>query len=474
MTQPPKRDRQDAPGGQPGGQRERESPDESRDELGDNSDRGSEIGRRAAVEIANELIAAGHIAYLAGGSVRDRLRGESPHDHDIATDATPARVREIFPRAHGVGESFGVMLVRRHGRSVEVATFRSDGTYADGRRPDSIRFGGPREDALRRDFTINGLFEDPRTGEVVDFVDGQRDIVEGVIRCIGDPALRLAEDQLRALRAVRFAARFEYRIEPATEAAIAESAATLTGVSRERIGQELRRMLAHPTRSRAVELIERLGLDTPIFGEAVAPSVRRRLAGLPAAAEFVEALVAWMLDREEGAERLSNDASTELALAKRWSAWCRAIVCSNAERADGASILEALTGIAMWPTIGVARRKRCAASPGFGGAMTILTGVAPAAAEQLQRDVASLAESGLAPAPLLSGDDLIDALGLTPGPGFRLVLERLYDAQLEGQVRDRGEAIELAHRLAAVHVRGRSKPMDGGTPPRGEADDAAE
>src|SRR5450756_2717290 len=177
-----------------------------------------------AAEIVRALRERGHQAYFAGGCVRDLLLGHEPADYDVATDATPRQVMQIFPQTFAVGEQFGVVLVpqysgatgvlARHGETVEVATFRSDVGYSDGRHPDEVRFSkDPREDVQRRDFTINGMLLDPATNEVLDFVGGRDDLKAGIIRAIGEPERRFAEDKLRMLRAVRFAARFEYRID---------------------------------------------------------------------------------------------------------------------------------------------------------------------------------------------------------------------------------------------------------------------
>ncbi|MCP4797338.1 MAG: CCA tRNA nucleotidyltransferase, partial [Phycisphaeraceae bacterium] len=174
--------------------------------------------------MARCLIDAGHETYFAGGCVRDRLFGFTPTDIDIATAATPDAVRAIFPRARGVGASFGVMLVPNDGCSIEVATFRSDFAYEDGRRPGRVRYGTAEEDAQRRDFTINGLFEVPSDGRIVDLVGGRADIEARILRAIGDPEDRFEEDRLRMLRGVRFAARFDLAMEPATEAAISARA----------------------------------------------------------------------------------------------------------------------------------------------------------------------------------------------------------------------------------------------------------
>src|ERR1051326_7786883 len=207
---------------------------------------------KEATRIARALRSRGHSAYLVGGCVRDLLLGREPADFDVATSATPDEVMEIFPKTYAVGAQFGVVLVPalRDGDgthadySTEVATFRSDGAYSDGRHPDEVRFSeDARLDVQRRDFTINGLLLDPDTAEVLDYVNGREDLQQGVVRTIGDPHLRFSEDKLRMLRAVRFAARFGYSIEKRTFAAIRELAPELRQVSRERVRDELLTML---------------------------------------------------------------------------------------------------------------------------------------------------------------------------------------------------------------------------------------
>ncbi len=218
--------------------------------AGDNRGGPRQDLREAAVEVVRRLSEAGYTAYFAGGCVRDRLMGLEPTDYDVASDARPEQVGALFGGAHRVGESFGVMLVSAMGHQIEVATFRSDGFYSDGRRPDTVTFSDAGHDARRRDFTINGLFEDPLSGRVIDFVGGQADLEARLIKAIGDPEARLAEDRLRMLRAVRFAARFSFAIDAATAEAIRGGAEDLGRISRERIGQEVRRMLTD--RNRAV------------------------------------------------------------------------------------------------------------------------------------------------------------------------------------------------------------------------------
>ena len=224
-----------------------------------------------AERIVRSLRDAGHQAYLVGGCVRDLVLGVEPTDYDVATDATPDEVMRIFPETYAVGAQFGVVLVPLRddaNRTVEVATFRSDIGYSDGRHPDQVCFSqSAREDVERRDFTINGLLLDPVKNEVLDFVGGRKDLDAGIIRAIGDPALRFSEDKLRMLRAVRFAARFGYTIEPATFAAIQKLAVGISQVSRERVRDELTKMLTAGRARQAFLLLDQTGLLREVLPE---------------------------------------------------------------------------------------------------------------------------------------------------------------------------------------------------------------
>src|SRR5207253_2036897 len=216
--------------------------------------------RDFAIAVVRQLREAGFQALWAGGCVRDELLGLMPQDYDVATDARPEQVQQLFRRTIAVGASFGVVEVLGPWTAAgpvkaQVATFRADGAYSDGRHPDSVRFASAREDALRRDFTINGMFFDPVEGRLLDFVGGQQDLRDGVLRAIGDPRARFDEDKLRMLRAVRFATRFELRIAPDTESAIRQMAGQITVVSAERIAEELRQLLVHPHRARGMNLM---------------------------------------------------------------------------------------------------------------------------------------------------------------------------------------------------------------------------
>ncbi len=390
--------------------------------------------REAAIAVASVIIDHGFTAYLAGGCVRDEILGLHPTDFDIATSAPPDEIAKIFRGARGVGEAFGVMLVRWKGRVIEVATFRADGVYHDGRRPTDVRFATAQEDSQRRDFTINGLFRHPVTEEIVDFVNGKEDLANRILRAIGDPAARFREDRLRTLRAVRFAARFEMSIDPETEHAICEAARDLKGVSRERIGGEFRRMFAHSTRMRAVQLIERWGLDAPALDESSSVGDCPRLAGLTNEPSFATVLAAWRLDR---ADRVPPPIA---------GAWRDSLNLSGNEWKEFSEILEIVSALyEQWEDLSKSGRKRLAARGAFSAALQILVAVEAERIGGIRAIVDALATEvgGLAPESFLTGSDLI-ALGFAPGPRFKTLLDRMYDLQLEGKLMSKEAAIALA------------------------------
>ncbi|HAW94828.1 MAG TPA: metal-dependent phosphohydrolase [Phycisphaerales bacterium] len=390
--------------------------------------------RENASDVARHLQQNGHVAYFAGGCVRDRLLGLEPLDYDIATDATPDRVKALFPHSMSVGESFGVMLVRRGGHTLEVATFRSDGRYVDGRHPESVRFGTEVEDAARRDFTINAMFEDPLSGRVIDHFNGRSDLESRILRAVGVPSERLTEDRLRVLRAIRFAARFTLEIEAATASALQADPA-LRGVSRERVGGELRRMLAHPTRTRAVELLESFSLDSPVLGPSGDPGAPRpALAGLsPVMRDPIDGLAAWLLDRAAPPGRAMIRQLRE------------GLLLSNKEERRLDAILSLVHRVEDdWDQAEIAVRKRLAAREEFPTVLELIEARNVETGVRIRTDFTALEASGLAPTPLLSGEDLI-AAGLVPGPLFKEILDRTYDAQLEGILGTPEEA--LAHGL---------------------------
>lgn len=425
---------------------------------------------RAARRIIEVLREQGFIAYLAGGCVRDMLLGLSPSDFDVATDATPDQVLRAFPDAHEVGKAFGVVLVRMRrgetgeaggrslpGASVEVATFRREGVYTDRRRPDSVDFCGPDEDARRRDFTINALFLDPlRPGsteqQVIDTVGGLEDLRLGVIRAVGDPEARLSEDHLRALRAVRFAARLGFEIEQRTAAAIRKHSRALVGISCERIGDEVRTMLSPPaslhSRMRAIGLMESLGLADPVLdwpakGELDQPGTLSEIEG---ETDFATTVCCWLHDRDGMGYLSYSEAGNELhARAERLR---KSLVLSNEEYDRMREISHGIGRIAIgWEGLSIADRKRLAAQGWFAGVLLMLRGRDPELAKGIEsaRDELSGDGIGLSPEPWVTGADLIEA-GLAPGPSFKERLDRAYSAQLDGSARTRSEALQVALR----------------------------
>lgn len=403
--------------------------------------------REAARAVAASLVDAGHRAVFAGGCVRDRLLGAEPKDFDIATSATPEQILRVFPKARGVGEAFGVMLVRLGGHTFEVATFRKDGPYHDGRRPEHVEFSGEVEDAMRRDFTINGIFEDPFTGAAIDWVGGQRDIEARTIRAIGNPHHRIAEDRLRMLRSVRFAARLGFTIEAGTASAVRAHASELKSVSPERVGEEVRRMLLHPSRARAAAMIEQLGLDGAVFailrGDCPAP----RLAGLPASCLFATALAAWILDRSATSASGGAAGVPSTGLDPVLSTLRSKLVLTNAETDALAATLAARDAVRSgFESLSLARRKRWMAAPGFDPALEIVATEDPPLAGRVRAEADRELPSRRLPTPILDGNALL-AEGLRPGPGFKVLLDRTLDEQLEGRVVSLDDALRFARSI---------------------------
>ncbi len=385
---------------------------------------------QAAKALALRLHAAGYETYFAGGCVRDLLMGNEPKDFDIATAAMPEQVAQIYPKARGVGESFGVMLVRESGWMIEVATFREDLAYHDGRRPSEVRYSTAEVDAKRRDFTINGMFMHPETGQLVDFLDGQgkRDLHEKMIRAIGDPVARIEEDRLRMLRAVRFAARFGFTIERQTASAIQTHASELRSTSPERVGEELRALLRHAGRAYGARLLEELGLDAPVLGSHVDAGGAQRLQAVECSEPhaFTTALAAWILDRAERTQS-SVSLSTIEALRAR-------LVLSNAEVTALEATLELRSRCtADWQLLSVADRCRVVAAFGFSEALALLRAESPDLAASLERDADRLLPTRALPTPFVDGDLLISR-GMRPGKEFKELLHRAMDAQLEGRI----------------------------------------
>jgi len=394
--------------------------------------------KQAAVGIIRRLRANGHIALLAGGCVRDMLLGHRPKDYDVVTDAVPQRVAELFKKTRLVGAQFGVVLVRQGGVWTEVATFRSDHEYADGRHPTRVTFGDPAEDAQRRDFTINGMFYDPLTHEVIDYVGGQKDLRDGLIRAIGPPEKRFAEDRLRLIRAIRFAGRFQYRIEPHTYQAIRRHAHLIAHVSAERVREELEKMLTDARRAWAFRMLIESGLLRHLWPKSDWNAERAELSAamlqrLPVRSSFAAAvaciLVHWP---SQEVNRI-----------------CRDLTCSNDLRKRVTWLVEHHRTLAEADDMSLADLKRLMQHPGFEELLTLTSAWLAAKGRSLSafhravRRARAIPADQVAPPPLIDGADLI-AMGLTPGPMFKRILERVYDAQLEGTVATKAQAKALA------------------------------
>ncbi|MBI2827165.1 MAG: CCA tRNA nucleotidyltransferase [Planctomycetia bacterium] len=428
--------------------------------------------RELAVRVLRRLREAGFEALWAGGCVRDQLLDRTPNDYDVATSATPAEIRELFGHRHtlAIGAAFGVVAVvgRKPEGTVEVSTFRRDAEYSDGRHPDAVVFSSPEDDAQRRDFTINGLFYDPIEERVIDYVGGLDDIARRLVRAIGDPRARFAEDKLRMIRAVRIAAGFDFRLDEETLAAIREMAATIHVVSPERVAQEMRKMLAHTTRAEALGLLletrllaellpELAALRGATGGEKLWQHTLQVLAGLREA-DFALALAALVHALGEEPRALGSLPTAEgrakaIAAAK---AICERWRLSNKEH-DAATWLLAHHGLLAgaapqrWsklqpllisPDIHELVALHQAEALAVGGD-TAARGAVDAAycREQLARPMEELN-----PPPLLDGNDLV-AHGVPRGEIYRWLLESVRAAQLDGEVTAKREALVLVDRL---------------------------
>jgi poly(A) polymerase len=433
--------------------------------------------RELALHICEMLARNGHQAYLVGGCVRDLELKREPADFDVATDAVPERVLELFPGSLTIGAKFGVILVNEEGADVEVATFRSDVGYSDGRHPDRVVFSGSaEEDVRRRDFTINGLLLDPRTGQVLDFVGGRDDIRAGLVRAIGEPDRRFGEDKLRMLRAVRFAARFGYRIEPATFEAIRKRAREITEVSAERLRDELTRLLTEGGARRAFELLDTTGLLAPLLpGIARMKGVEQppqfhpegdvwvhtlmMLGGLTAGASPT---LAWgVLLHDVGkpptftpptgpGDRIRFDRHVEVGTAMALEI-CRALRFSN----DDSAQIEALVAnhlrfkdvFEMRP----ATLKRFVRLPRFEEHLELhrLDCLASHgkldAYDFVRRFVAETPPEEVRPQRLVTGEDL-KQMGYCPGPVFKEILQAVEEAQLDGALGDREQALTFVRK----------------------------
>jgi poly(A) polymerase len=434
--------------------------------------------REFAFDVVRRLKGAGFEALWAGGCVRDELLGLVPKDYDVATSALPEQVRRLFRRTVPVGAAFGVIeVLGPRPLRVQVATFRSDVAYSDGRRPDAVVFSSPREDALRRDFTINGMFFDPLEGRLIDHVGGQDDLRQRVLRAIGDPAQRFTEDKLRMLRAARMATRFELTVEPATAAAIRAMAHELPVVSAERVADELRKLLVDPRRARGVALLDELGLVAVVLPELLemkglpqgppgAPTgdlwehVLRVLGLLGPKVSFPLAFAALLHD--VGKRRMAGRTPERYTFyghehvgRRMASDICLRLKLSNEERERVAWLVERHQYLADAPQMRVSKLKGLLAHPGIGELLALHRADALASGrgtehvDYCEQKLREWTASGqLNPPSLITGDDL-KALGLTPGPLYKELLDAAREAQLEGRVATREAALDLVKRLQA-------------------------
>jgi len=427
-----------------------------------------------ARKICSRLREHGHIAYFAGGCVRDLVRGAIPKDFDIATDARPENVQAIFPRTFAVGAQFGVIVVVEEEINFEVATFRSDDAYIDGRRPVAVHFSSPEGDAKRRDFTINGMFFNPEKNEVIDFVGGRADLKNKVVSAIGDPGQRFAEDGLRVLRAVRFATVFDYQIEKQTWEALVANVAAINKISAERIRDELVKIFLSANRVRGWDLLDESGLLRAILPEVdgmkgcqqpeqfhpegdVFQHTRLMLQLLPERVSVPLVFSVLFHDVAKPAtatvdptgrirfnehDRIGAETTEQIMERLRFS---RFEIDATVEMVRQHMVFKDV------PKMRVAKLKRFMARPTFEDELELHRVDCESSHRMLEnyefllRKREEFANEPIIPPPLVRGADLI-ALGLKPGPKFGEILEAVETHQLEGKFRDREDALQWVQR----------------------------
>ena len=440
---------------------------------------------KTAHDVAARLRERGHLAYFAGGCVRDIVRGETPKDFDIATDANPEAVQKLFPHTYAVGAHFGVILVVENGFQFEVATFRADDVYVDGRRPSAVHFSSPEEDARRRDFTINGMFYDPVAEKVIDFVGGRADIRAKLVRAIGDPGQRFAEDRLRMLRAVRFATVLDYKIDHETWVALLANAVSINEISAERIREELVRIFLSSNRTRGWDLLDSSGLMRAVLPEIdvmkgcaqpeqfhpegdVFEHTRLMLQFLPEKVSVPLVFAVLLHDvakprtatvdntgriRFNQHDRVGAEMTEEIMRRLRFSG---AEIDATVEMVRQHMVFKDV------PKMRMAKLKRFMARPTFDdelelhrvdcqGSHRMLDNY-----EFLLRKREEFANEPIIPPLLVRGDDLI-ALGLKPSPKFREILDAVETGQLEGTLRTHEEALEWVKHEYSLGEAGRTQ-----------------
>jgi poly(A) polymerase len=401
--------------------------------------------REAAIRIIKQLQSHGFEALLAGGCVRDMLMRKRPKDYDIATSARPNDVIKIFKRTIKVGAKFGVVIVLLENHQLEVATFRSDIGYTDGRHPGSVRFTCAAEDAGRRDFTINGMFYDPLTHKVIDYVKGQADLKRRVVRTIGNPDDRFSEDYLRMLRAVRFSTRLGFKIEPVTLKAVYKNAPKISKISAERIAVELESILAGSGRAQGASLLFKTGLAEAIFSSIGSQQIKSAtivLSYLPKNIDFALAISAFF-----------TGCPTSLALEK-----CNKLKLSR-DRIRHINFLLSNRGRLLESDMSLASLKKLLAEPYFQDLYELQCAIQKAKSDRrsslnelikIRRRINKLKDFEIKPKPLLNGHELM-RLGIVPGPSLGQLIEELYIAQLEGHIQTKETAFEWAKSWLEQH-----------------------
>jgi poly(A) polymerase len=433
------------------------------------------MSRQGAEDIIRTLQEHDYTAYLAGGCVRDHLLGIEPKDFDIATSARPEEVQRLFERTYAVGAAFGVIVVLLGEAQYEVATFRTDGAYVDGRRPTEVVYSSPEEDAQRRDFTINGMFRDPLGDEIIDYVGGQDDLRAGVIRAIGDPEQRFAEDKLRILRAIRFAARFDYEIEPRTWEALCGFREKITAVSAERIRDELVKIFTHPSRVRGLDLLDAGGLIYQVIPELrdlkgceqppqfhpegdVYTHTRIMLELLPAEPVSVPLAFGVLLHDigkpptqsvdETGRIRFNTHEHVGARMTERIMKRLR---FSNREIDETVALVDRHMMFKDVKSMRTAKLKRFMDAATFEDEMELHRVDCRSSHgmldnyEFLREKKEEFENEPTPPEPLITGNDLIE-MGLQPGPRFKEILEGVRDQQLENTLTTREDALDWVRR----------------------------
>jgi len=432
--------------------------------------------KEGAIGVARRLREAGYVAYFAGGCVRDMVRGVEPHDYDIATTATPDEVQKLFSRTVPVGAQFGVVLVLEEEQKFEVATFRSDDVYIDGRRPTSVRYGSPEEDAQRRDFTINGLFFDPITNEIIDLVGGKQDIERKLVRTIGEPRQRFGEDKLRLLRAVRFAANLGFAVEERTFDALKEMAAQVQVVSAERIRDELIKIFTQPNAGRGLDLLAETGLLDQVLPEVAAMKgveqppdfhpegdvfkhTRLMLESLPPNPSLVLTFAVLLHDvgkpptferapdriRFNGHDRVGAELAEQILRRLRFS---------NDEIAKIVLCVREHMRMQFVKEMRPSKVKRILGRETFSDELELHRIDCEASHRNLENyeflkaKAAELPPEVVKPTPLLTGHDLL-ALGLKPGPIIGQILREIEELQLGEELKSPAEALAFAKQRAA-------------------------